>query len=49
MNLVRGSTGEFCALKKGKVQPRIATGNDPECEEKKGNQNSDSNELADDF
>jgi hypothetical protein len=34
MNLVRGSTGEFCVLKKAKIQPRITTGNDPECEDK---------------
>ena len=34
MNLVRGSTGEFCALEEGKDSTPDYHRNDPECEDK---------------
>jgi hypothetical protein len=49
MNLVRGSRGEFCALKKAKIQPRIGTGNDPEGEDKNETKTATRTRLADDF
>ena len=37
------------ALKKPKIQPRITTGNDPECEDKNETKTATRTSLADDF